>query len=34
MLATRYGFHGKKGLAGDVTGSESPNPNVRFISFP
>jgi 4-aminobutyrate aminotransferase-like enzyme len=34
LLATRYGFHGKKGLAGDVTGSESLNPNVRFISFP
>jgi 4-aminobutyrate aminotransferase-like enzyme len=34
MLATRYGFHGKKGLAGDVTGAESLNPNVRFISFP
>lgn len=34
MLATRRGFHGKKGLAGDVSGEESPNPNVRFISFP
>ncbi len=34
MVATRHGFHGKKGLAGDVTGAESPNPNVRFISFP
>lgn len=34
ILATRYGFHGKKGLAGDVTGAESRNPNVRFISFP
>lgn len=34
MLATRRGFHGKKGLAGDVTGERSPNPNVRFISFP
>jgi len=34
MLATRGGFHGKKGLAGDVTGESSPNPNVRFISFP
>lgn len=34
LLATRYGFHGKKGLAGDVTGDTSPNPNVRFISFP
>ncbi|MCX5768991.1 MAG: aminotransferase class III-fold pyridoxal phosphate-dependent enzyme, partial [Candidatus Hydrogenedentes bacterium] len=34
MLATRGGFHGKKGLAGDVTGESSQNPNVRFISFP
>ena len=34
MAATRHGFHGKKGLAGDVTGDKSPNPNVRFISFP
>ena len=34
MLATRGGFHGKKGLAGDVTGESSPNPNVRFISYP
>lgn len=34
MLATRRGFHGKKGLAGDVSGEESPNPDVRFISFP
>ena len=37
ILATRGGFHGKKGLAGAVTGSESdPNrdPRVRFISFP
>ncbi len=34
LLATRFGFHGKKGLAGDVTGDKSPNPNVRFISFP
>lgn len=34
MLATRYGFHGKKGLAGDVTGETTTNPNVRFISFP
>ena len=34
MLATRGGFHGKKGLAGDVSGETSPNPNVRFISFP
>ena len=37
IIATRYGFHGKKGLAGAVTGSEtSPDrdPRVRFISFP
>lgn len=34
MLATRGGFHGKKGLAGDVSGESSPNSNVRFISFP
>ncbi|MCC6794675.1 MAG: aspartate aminotransferase family protein [Candidatus Hydrogenedentes bacterium] len=34
MLASRGGFHGKKGLAGDVSGETSPNPNVRFISFP
>src|SRR5690606_18423512 len=37
LLATRYGFHGKKGLAGAVTGSEKDknrDPRVRFISFP
>lgn len=37
ILATRGGFHGKKGLAGAVTGDEnSPerDPRVRFISFP
>jgi len=34
LVATRGGFHGRKGLAGDVTGDTSPNPNVRFISFP
>ena len=34
MLATRGGFHGKKGLAGDVSGESSRNPNVQFISFP
>ncbi|MDA7980614.1 MAG: aspartate aminotransferase family protein [Pirellulales bacterium] len=37
ILATRGGFHGKKGLAGAVSGSEdnkSPHPDVRFISFP
>lgn len=37
ILATRYGFHGKKGLAGATTGCESDperDPRVRFISFP
>lgn len=34
IIATRAGFHGKKGLAGDVTGEKSSNPNIRFISFP
>ena len=37
ILATRHGFHGKKGLAGAVTGTESDpdrDPRVRFISFP
>jgi 4-aminobutyrate aminotransferase-like enzyme len=37
ILATRFGFHGKKGLAHAVTGSESDHdrdPRVRFISFP
>ncbi len=37
ILATRYGFHGKKGLAGAVTGSERDqdrDPRVRFIRFP
>jgi 4-aminobutyrate aminotransferase-like enzyme len=37
ILATRDGFHGKKGLAGAVTGNESSperDPRVRFISFP
>lgn len=37
ILATRRGFHGKKGLAGAVTGSEHDHdrdPRVRFISFP
>lgn len=37
MIATRGGFHGKKGLAGAVTGSETDkerDPRVRFISFP
>lgn len=37
ILATRHGFHGKKGLANIVTGSEQDthrDPRVRFISFP
>ena len=37
ILATRHGFHGKKGLASIVTGSEHDphrDPRVRFISFP
>lgn len=37
VLATRRGFHGKKGIANAVTGSESDadrDPRVRFISFP
>ncbi len=37
ILATRYGFHGKKGLAGATTGCETDHdrdPRVRFISFP
>ena len=37
ILATRYGFHGKKGLAGAVTGSENDpdrDPRVKFIGFP
>ncbi len=37
VLATRYGFHGKKGLAESVTGSENDknrDPRVKFISFP
>jgi len=34
MLATRKGYHGKKGLANDVTGDSSANPNVRWITFP
>jgi 4-aminobutyrate aminotransferase-like enzyme len=37
ILATRYGFHGKKGLAGAVTGGETDrerDPRVRFIGFP
>ncbi len=37
ILATRRGFHGKKGLAGAVTGGEHDperDPRVRFLSFP
>lgn len=37
IIATRFGFHGKKGLANAVTGSETDSerdPRVRFISFP
>ena len=37
VLATRHGFHGKKGLAGAITGSEKDkerDDRVRFISFP
>ncbi|HAC89341.1 MAG TPA: aspartate aminotransferase family protein, partial [Planctomycetaceae bacterium] len=37
FLATRGGFHGKKGLSGAVTGSESDpdrDPRVRFVAFP
>lgn len=37
ILATRGGFHGKKGLAGAVTGCETDperDPRVRFIGFP
>lgn len=37
ILATRFGFHGKKGLAGAVTGSERDSDRderVRFIAFP
>ncbi|MCA9118161.1 MAG: aminotransferase class III-fold pyridoxal phosphate-dependent enzyme, partial [Planctomycetaceae bacterium] len=37
IIATRHGFHGKKGLAGAVTGCETDadrDPRVKFISFP
>jgi 4-aminobutyrate aminotransferase-like enzyme len=37
IIATRYGFHGKKGFSNAVTGSEKDterDPRVRFISFP
>ncbi len=37
ILATRFGFHGKKGLSLAITGSEQDkerDPRVKFISFP
>ncbi len=37
VLATRHGFHGKKGLSGAVTGSEADperDPRVHFVGFP
>ncbi len=37
IIATRGGFHGKKGLAGAVTGSEDDDerdPRVHFLGFP
>jgi 4-aminobutyrate aminotransferase-like enzyme len=37
IVATRFGFHGKKGIAGACTGSETDrerDPRVRFIGFP
>lgn len=37
ILATRHGFHGKKGLSNAVTGSEADperDPRVHFIAFP
>ena len=37
IVATRNGFHGKKGLAGAVSGSEQDSerdPRVQFVSFP
>ncbi|NOX57014.1 MAG: aspartate aminotransferase family protein [Planctomycetes bacterium] len=37
IIATRHGFHGKKGLAAAVTGTEDDpdrDPRVKFISFP
>lgn len=37
IIATRYGFHGKKGLSGAVTGCETDHdrdPRVKFVSFP
>ena len=37
ILATRHGFHGKKGLAGATTGSETDperDERVKFVTFP
>ncbi len=37
IVATRHGFHGKKGLSNAITGSETDaerDPRVKFISFP
>jgi len=37
LLSTRHGFHGKKGLAGAVTGSEADkerDERVKFLRFP
>ncbi|CAN5385911.1 aspartate aminotransferase family protein [soil metagenome] len=37
ILATRYGYHGKKGLSCAITGTEADperDPRVRFIDFP
>lgn len=37
ILATRHGFHGKKGLSAAVSGTEDDperDPRVRFIAFP
>ena len=37
ILATRHGFHGKKGLSNAITGSETDaerDPRVKFIRFP
>jgi 4-aminobutyrate aminotransferase-like enzyme len=37
ILSTRHGFHGKKGLAGAVTGTETDkerDPRVKFLTFP
>ena len=37
IVATRFGFHGKKGIAGAVTGCETDHerdPRVKFVGFP